>query len=252
MEGPAKLIRAVVLGHSHTNAIAQAAIEQRRQDISVHRLHAKDRSEEALSTGEAVELVSSLGPDSCVFLAVLGAYHNVLGLLRAGQDFDFLVHGSDIPDPNAQVRVPHRAIVSAFAEQFARQDKIENLIAAAKCPVHLLSAPPPKRSNDFILQRFMGQKKQVYRGRSVKEVGIERAESRLKLWLLEERLMADWARSRGMQFLPPPPAAFDDSGFLREDCYSEDVTHANARYGALVIDQITAIIENRRERALHG
>jgi hypothetical protein len=119
---------------------------------------------------------------------------------------------------------------------------VRRIQAAAKSRVALLSTPPPKQSNEFMLQRFMRQKKRTYRGISVEEVGLERPESRLKLWLMETRAMTKWAASEELDFVPAPAGAFDTDGFLHPRFYS-DATHANSQYGALVIDQIRAIVE---------
>jgi hypothetical protein len=126
---------------------------------------------------------------------------------------------------------------------------IRKIQAVANSRVFLLSTPPPKQSNEFMLERFMRQKKQSYRGVSVQDIGLERPESRLKLWLMEIRAMAKWAASEDLEFVEAPREAFDASGFLEPRLYS-DATHANDKYGALVIDQICAIVEaGTKERA---
>jgi hypothetical protein len=246
--------RAIVIGHSHSKAIAEAL---RRttvygDNIQVFLLHAKQASANSLTTREAIKIVAACGAETGLFLTVFHTYHNVLGLVRSGEDFDFLVDPNDTPDPDATVRLPHRAMISAFEEQFAKTDKVRAIIEAANCPAFLLSAPPPKRSSDYILKRFMRPKNRVYRGKIVEKFGIERAVTRLKLWSLEERFMADWAKSVGMAFLPAPLGAFDRDGFLSEDYYDDDVTHANAGYGALVLEQISMLLRDEPLKVLNG
>lgn len=246
--------RAIVMGHSHSNAIAEALRRTTAygDNIQVFLLHAKQPSENSLTTPEAVKIVAECGAETGLFLTVFHTYHNVLGLVRSGEDFDFFVDPSDAPDPAATVRLPHRAMVSAFDEQFTKTHKVRAIIEAANCPVFLLSAPPPKQSNDYILERFKRPKNRVYRGKTVEDFGIERASTRLKLWSLEERLMAEWAKSVSMAFLPAPPGAFDRDGFLREEYYDDDVTHANAGYGALVLEQISTLLRDQSLQVLNG
>jgi hypothetical protein len=55
-----------------------------------------------------------------------------------------------------------------------------------------------------------------------------------------------------MHFVPPPQAAFDDQGFLREDLYQNDATHANSRYGTLIVEQISRILMQERQEAVNG
>ena len=248
------MTQAVILGHSHCNAIAAGLLQkvERWSGISVYRLEDKRAKDRSIAIPAAIKLIGDLPPDAHVFLAILGAYHNILGLLRSGDAFDVIMGAAAIPDPEAMALVPQRAMLHALGEQFALSGKLRNLIAAARGPVFLISSPPPKRSNEYILDRFMRQKKQIYRGKSVRQFGIERPELRLKLWLLETRLMADWADSFGAQFLPAPTAALDPDGFLSEAYYGDDVTHANAAYGALVLDQVAAIVSGSSKQVSHG
>ena len=247
--------RAVVIGQSHSAALAQALLTERKEvrGISVHRLEDRKRPYErdVITLDNAVSLVRRLPAATRVFLSTLGTYHNIWGLLRSGPAFDFLLDPCDAPDPNAEIQVPHRAIASAFDQHLAKPSLVRKIQAAAKCRVFLLSEPPPKQNNAFMLERFMAQKKQSYRGISVGDVGLERPETRLKLWLMETRATARWAASENLYFVPAPTKAFDDKGFLHPQFYS-DATHANGGYGALVIDQISAITEEALEEPARG
>lgn len=50
--------------------------------------------------------------------------------------------------------------------------------------------------------------------------------------------MAETAAAHGALFVPSPEAAQDAGGFLRVDMSGGDVSHANERYGRLVIGQL--------------
>jgi hypothetical protein len=249
------MIRAIVIGQSHSAAIANGLSAERPgvEGIAVYRLEDSKRPYErdTVTLREAVERVRELPPDGLVFLSMLGTYHNILGLLRSGEDFDFFLDPDDVPDSAASVRIPHRAIASAFDQHLVKPAAIRKIQSVANSRVFLLSSPPPKQDNAFMLERIMGQKKKVYRGRNVHDVGLERPESRLKLWLLETQAMARWAASEGLHFVPAPLEAFDSAGFLDPKFYSGDATHANALYGALVIDQICSILGDTKVSA-HG
>lgn len=241
--------RAVIIGESHTNAVAQAIAEDPAayEGIEVYRLHSPNRPSEpnTVSVPEAVAIIEALPEGGQVFLAMLGTYHNILGLLRAGEDYDFLLDGQDSPDPSATARIPHRAMASAFEQHFAQAGTIKRFRAVAKSAMHVLSSPPPKQSNRYVRHRFMRQTKRAYHGRSVEDVGVERPASRRKLWLMETMAIARWAGAHGMRFVPAPAAAFNGSGFLARKYYFEDATHANARYGALVLQQIRETLEDQ-------
>lgn len=247
---------AVVIGQSHAVAIADALLDEGKEQasIAVYRIGAVgDNARSAVLTNpEAIALAAGMPPSTPLFISMLGTYHSILGLLRSGADFDVLLDADDVPEPGAVVRVPHRAMASAFVAHFEEAKAFKNLARAARSPIYVLSTPPPKRSNEFILDRFMRQKKQVYRGRSARDVGVERPISRLKLWRMEVRLLERWAASQGIGFVPPPAASVDPDGFLDHDYYFDDVTHANARYGRLVAQQISTIVEELRVTSDHG
>jgi hypothetical protein len=250
------LSTAIVIGQSHVNAIAEALGEDTGalSKISLYRLESKGGVPEpgAISTGEAVEIVAGLAPTTAVFLSVLGTYHNILGLLRSGGEFDFLLSCDDVVGSEGATQIPHRAIANAFETVFSESKTMRRLWEAAKSPLYLLSAPPPKECNQYIVESFMRQKKPKYRGKSVKEIGIEAPERRAKLWLIETRLLRSWAESQGMEFVAAPQRALSKGGFLNRDYYSTDVTHANAAYGALVLEQIEEIVQAQVECSVHG
>lgn len=60
---------------------------------------------------------------------------------------------------------------------------------------------------------------------------------RLKAWRLHAAVMKQGIESVGGVYVPAPREAFDGRGFLRDEL-CRNATHANARYGSLVLDQI--------------
>jgi hypothetical protein len=244
------LSAAVVIGQSHVNAIAEALKGAGASSaVSVYRLQTKSGAPEpgTISTAEAVELVAGLEPSTGVFVSILGTYHNILGLLRSEEDFDFQLSPDDSADAVGATQVPHRAIASAFEAVFSDSNAVKRIQGAVSSPIHLLSTPPPKECNQFILESFLRQKKAMYRGQSVSEIGIETPQKRAKLWLLETQLLRRWAESHGMHFVPAPARAVTDGMFLSRDFYGSDVTHASAAYGALVLAQIQEILQSQEE-----
>lgn len=250
------MTRAVVIGQSHSVAIQLAlAGECANVDgIVVHRIGSRTRPDESdtVDDDRAMKIAAQVAPDVAVFLSLLGTHHNLLGLLRSGPDFDFLASLDDVPDPSAIVRIPHRAIATVFKEYLEDYPVLDELVETVKAPLFLLSPPPPKQSNDFMLSHFMRRDKRMKYGKSVQAVGIERPESRLKLWRLETALMATWAQARGVGFVPAPAECFNEEGYLARKFYFDDATHANAEYGGLVLQQIMSISEKMRKKAAHA
>lgn len=243
------MTRAVVIGRSHTNAVAQALTAQEADaGIEVYLLESPNRISRSstITIDEAKEIARSMPAEAPLLIAMLGTYHNIVGLLRAEPEYDFLLNTEDAPEPAVQSRIPHRAMAASFEDHLKRAGSVRDLKAVTKSPVYILGTPPPKQDNEFLLDKFMRQKRPEYRGRSVADIGIERATTRLKLWKMETELTAKWAASYGIGYLGPPAESVDSVGFLRRDYYNDDATHANAGYGALVIQQILELIETQR------
>jgi hypothetical protein len=249
------MTEALVIGLSHSAAIAEALMTSPHgEGVTVKRLESRNRpfEKDTITIEQALDTVAGLPDRAMVFLAMLGTGHNLLGLLRSGPDFDFLVGASDRPDPLAQERIPQRALACAFEEYLETGRPIEKIRAVARVPVVLLSAPPPKESSQFMLDYLMRRAKREKYGRSVERAGIERPDSRLKMWALESRVTAKWAQDRGIGFLPAPEKCFNSEGFLARKYYANDATHANAAYGALVLDQIRSSVQEHNRVASNG
>ena len=63
---------------------------------------------------------------------------------------------------------------------------------------------------------------------------------RHKLWRLHSQLLSRWCADAGVDLLPVPAETMDADGFMREPFLSDGV-HANERYGALVLEQMTSL-----------
>jgi hypothetical protein len=57
---------------------------------------------------------------------------------------------------------------------------------------------------------------------------------------MNSQVVRDHCGEVGATFVPSPPAAVDEEGFLRAE-FVANGTHANAGYGALVLEQLRAL-----------
>jgi hypothetical protein len=60
---------------------------------------------------------------------------------------------------------------------------------------------------------------------------------RYKLWAVIQLMLWDAATAHAIPFLPVPASTQTADGFLCEE-YAADITHANDRYGVVVMDDI--------------
>lgn len=249
-------MRALVVGESHSHAIAEAVAADpvRYRGIKVRRLTRKRGfNQDSTPLEEAVRMAGALRPEVPLFLSMLGTYANILGLLSAGADYDFALTPADASESDHRpvALLPHRAVSGAFSEHIGNAHSLKKIRYATRSSVFLLSPPPPKQSNDYIMQKFMLQQNRRYRGRHV-SVGVTRPELRLKLWKLEVELLKELAEREGMEFVPAPSEALNEDGFLARKYYAQDATHANSRYGSLVAEQICQLHRRVRKELASG
>lgn len=247
------MIRALVLGDSHTSCIAEAAVAKLggMEGIQIYRFRNKrsQPGDGTISMDDAKHLVSKMPPSAPLFLCVLGTYHNILGMLRQEPAFSFLPDGAGILEeaPGSEI-IPMRALASAFNAHIEESRELLEICQAAPGQVYLLGSPPPKQNSEYMLQKLTGMKKSTYRGRHVAEVGINPPAVRKAFWDLECARLRSWAERHHIVYVPAPPRAFDSAMYLKECYYAEDATHANEAYGSLVIDQILERIVHQPEK----
>ena len=57
-------------------------------------------------------------------------------------------------------------------------------------------------------------------------------------------LIAAICKEMGVELIKPPTDTVKKSGFLKEEYYANDATHANAKYGLLVLNQLTDMLND--------
>jgi hypothetical protein len=234
---------AIVIGDSYTECIARAldCEPEWRDQIRVYRLSNK-RSKTGdghISIDDAKSIINTAEHSTSIYISVSGTYHNILELLRHEKDYSIILDNDYIikEDEISEI-IPVRALWSAFDSHIMDSEYIIELCKIARGRLNLLSPPPPKESNQYIFDKLSGMKKKSYRGQLVADVGINPPALRYALWKIECARLQRWCGHYDVAYVPPPAKAFDGAMFLKECYYSEDATHANRAYGALVIEQI--------------
>jgi hypothetical protein len=177
----------------------------------------------------------------CCFLN--GNHHLALGLWRHPEPFDLVLpEAPDLPlEHDAQV-VPADAMRALLTTRLQRQlrtvSEIANLAAG---PVYQFEAAPPPRDTWMLKlapgQKTRAKKRKVPAGSDGKLAGRF---VRYKLWRLHSQIMREYTEQAGIRFVAHPPEAVDDEGFLRDEL-CRNATHANAAYGALILEQMRSL-----------
>jgi hypothetical protein len=172
-----------------------------------------------------------------------GNEHNVSFFFQAAFAFDFLSNKVKRLIPTFQI-VSQSKIKRRFNE--IDLDELDSVLpmlnARGPASVTLVGTPPPKKDNEAL--RKLLEKEPYFcdwaaqLGQSIDEIKITEPHVRLKLWFLLQDMIAEIGRRHGARFIPVPNELQDEDGFLLEEYWHPDVTHANAAYGAIVLRKV--------------
>lgn len=223
-------MRLIFFGDSHAHALIRALTKYGDQGeiaaIDIRRIKGQTANPKHIPPGLAIDY-----PADAVFCCLGGTEHNLLGLIESPEPFDFLLNPGDAITPGRKP-VPHglvrSALLSRMRTALARMSEVR---AQYQCPFTYMAPPPPFAEIDDkanLPRAFIPHL----------EKGIAPATLRQKLYELQISLMKAHCRTEGIAFMPAPRKARDSSGYLLRQCWDNDPTHGNARYGAAVIRQM--------------
>ncbi len=172
-----------------------------------------------------------------------GNQHNMAYFFQAAYEFDFMSRQVNKIIPSFQL-MPLARIRKRFLE--LGLDELPSMLTRLKATpdtrVVVIGTPPPKKNNEALRAMlhsepfFIAWAGQI--GDDVSKIKITLPHIRLKLWYLLQEMLADMATKNDATFLPVPRNLQDDEGYLRQDFWRQDVTHANEAYGAIMLDHV--------------
>ena len=110
--------------------------------------------------------------------------------------------------------------------------------------IFLIGTPPPKKDNAE-LESFLPMEPNFQQWAA--QINADRIKItdpfvRLKLWYILQDVFAEEAAKVGGTFVPVPDDVRDGEGFLRREYWADDITHANALYGKIVLDHLARVL----------
>lgn len=138
--------------------------------------------------------------------------------------------------------VPEAVLRVAMADDLDHiRPEIAKMVQTAR-QVLLIGSPPPKEEDVFIRQRLQAEPflAEIARKSGVgwDALALSPPILRLKLWTTLQDLMRELAQECGALYVPCPKQSQTEKGFLHS-CYAyNDVTHANQKYGELMIKEL--------------
>jgi hypothetical protein len=233
-------LSAVLIGHSHTSAILDAAADQSEIRLTAPDLWALwphcgyDLAEDRLDPDIARQV-----SHGTVVSALGGSVHAVLALMQHPVPFDFILPGLEhLPLIEGARIVPFDAMRELSIRELDRFHRYMLCVrvTAARRIFHV--GQPPILEDDAVV---LGD---VPRDRMLAffpdGTAVSPATLRWKLWRLTSDLTREFCEENDIHFLDCPAESMDERGFLRPQYYQE-AFHGNAAYGALVLEQIKAV-----------
>jgi hypothetical protein len=118
---------------------------------------------------------------------------------------------------------------------------ISAIVNAASGPVYQFEGAPPP-GDRWMLESAGGEKARAKKRKL--PAGSDGTPAgrfvRYKLWRLHSQIMRGHAEEAGIRFVAHPREAVDEEGFLRDELCG-NATHANAAYGALILEQMRSL-----------
>jgi hypothetical protein len=234
---------ATFIGQSHTQCIIEAMI------VSGHHVHwgvladAKGKSmlieedgKPRFESSTARQLRQKADESDFCASTIAGNAHNIIGFMALHPPFDFEMPGVDVPlNRNARI-IPHRTMRVSLLKvlnqyDFKFVDALFEIVPEIK--LHIQS-PAPTYDNELCMSLIDPYFRQIHPEAEIADPWI-----RLKLWKLHSDLFREKFAGKGVGFLEVPPESLDLNGFLLPSYVSESSsTHANIRYGQLVVEQV--------------
>ena len=242
--------RILILGHSHTNAIKIALRTWSNgacKGIQVQALgYAREKNGKLIgdvSEEEINVLASNLNSSDLLVSAIGGNMHQVVSLVQHPIAFDFFMQDELLYSYlGLKEIIPYSQILDFFTSALRTKDcnKLLQLKQSAKCKVCHLIPPPPKENHEHILKK----PESTFVNNGIMQKGISNPYLRLKTWKVQVKALEVICREMGVELLKPPADTVKKSGFLKEEYYANDATHANAEYGLLVLNQLADMLKD--------
>lgn len=225
MANPDKIKRCLVLGMSHTSCIGRALQDRPElENVAVVNIG-------KIAAGEA-QANWPFEPD-VVFLSIAGNKHNIITLFEQPEPFTI---GGKIYDEKPRTSIPLEVMKDTIAEknrgvQKTTQKMHDEFPGAAFV---YICAPPP--ISDTTTIRHLPDFFQKMSKHGFAPNGLRHS---------VYKLQSDWyqqlAQTNGAVFIPPPAEAVTEEGMLASEFCGGDPTHANRKYGNLVLEQILRV-----------
>lgn len=186
------------------------------------------------------DLITKLKWCDAVVSCVGGNAHNIFGLVNHPRPFDFVLREkAALPLHVGAEVVPERLVEAGLRLQggFPESAWVLRMLRLMYDGVIIHCQSPPPVPDDVHLLKYAG----VFQEK-ISQFGLAPPVLRYKLWLLHSRMVKNECQKNKVYFAECPSLCLDPNGFLKEEFWNLDTTHANPRYGWIVFKELAQMI----------
>ena len=228
----------LVIGNSHVECVVAALKLQPEGQVRCLNLRNANKSED-MPPAEVVEMVTARTPladPDVVCLCIRGNQHNIYGIVESPKPISLGAETSGAAGLNDPARsfIPFQLMVDHLVDTFDPAQIRAIYEAFPRAARLYLNPPPPIGDWDHIVTHPRVFADRLGQGPAPKAL-------RLQFYAAQTAALRRIAHSCNARFVAPPPESFDAEGFLVAEFWGNDPTHANAAYGARVIETLCAL-----------
>jgi hypothetical protein len=252
-------MKLLLIGHSHADCVDAALRASRieHRTVFLHRMprdnvpymqKARDRvvaaARELYDDRDASTSLSEMLAHSSTLpvLSIGGNNHNIIGLIKGPEPFDFILKNKEDLDVDNGANVLPYSLMREFLYTNLRETFLQILDFRNMLKIHTvhISSPPPIADDTFIENNLDDFFKKKQGG----DHSVVHKALRYKLWRLSADLYKEFCIASDVRYLMPPEPVMDHGMFLAPQFYGKDATHANSLYGAAIVDQLQEYSKN--------
>ena len=227
----------ICIGNSHLKSVAEAANDRGRRLTSIILWGTQRPVTEVDGEPRWRDDIRAQLGSGPIFSLIGGCAHHVVGLLSSPRPFDFVLPSApDLPATGDQL-VPVELVRTALLDLIETSLSMMMLLARTQPGPVFHVEPPPVSADEERMSAGLRALPVFKKGGTLSPRIMH-----YKLWRLHSEILLESCHEAGIRFLPHPHASVDPNGFLLPEYY-EDPMHANAAYGALVLDQMEECLE---------
>lgn len=187
------------------------------------------------------EIIAQERPGA-VLLCVHGNEHIALSVVRRHEPIDFILgENPDLALEEDATLLTEAAIRETLRERMNETFAIVSAVKrATSAPLVCIEPPPPLPDT-----QILAYPKEFFR-KAVDSAKLSPELFRHKVWRVQSALYREICATHGVAFVAVPQQLISPPGVLAREAWGADATHANAVFGAAMIDQAIRLMEGAR------